>query len=55
MITSLEDNGPVSGLAANAYSPGLVAGLGGIAYQLLRLHPQSDLPSVLTLDPAGPG
>ncbi len=55
IITSLEDNGPVSGLAANAYSPGLFAGLGGIAYQLLRLHPRSDLPSVLTLDPAGPG
>ena len=55
MITSLEDNGPVSGLAANAYSPGLFAGLGGIAYQLLRLHPHSDLPSVLTLDRVWPG
>jgi type 2 lantibiotic biosynthesis protein LanM len=49
IITSLEDNGPVSGLARDAYSPGLLAGLGGIAYQLLRMHPDSGLPSVLTL------
>lgn len=56
IITSLEDNGPVSGLARDAYSPGLLAGLGGVAYQLLRLHPHSDLPSVLTLDvPANGG
>lgn len=49
VITSLEDNGPVSGLARDAYSPGLLAGLGGVAYQLLRMHPDSGLPSVLTL------
>jgi class II lanthipeptide synthase len=49
IITSLEDNGPVSGLARDAYSPGLLAGLGGVAYQLLRMHPDSGLPSVLTL------
>ncbi|MEV5748151.1 type 2 lanthipeptide synthetase LanM family protein [Actinoallomurus sp. NPDC052308] len=50
IITSLEDNGPASGLARDAYSPGLLAGLGGMAYQLLRLHPDSDLPSVLKPD-----
>lgn len=49
VITSLEDNGPVSGLAREAYSPGLLAGLGGVAYQLLRMHPDSGLPSVLAL------
>lgn len=53
IITGLEDHGPVSGLARDAYSPGLLAGLGGVAYQLLRLHPGSDLPSVLTS--ASPG
>jgi type 2 lantibiotic biosynthesis protein LanM len=50
VITSLEDNGPVSGLARHVYSPGLLAGLGGVAYQLLRMHPDSDLPSVLLLE-----
>ncbi|WP_460355416.1 type 2 lanthipeptide synthetase LanM family protein [Actinoallomurus acanthiterrae] len=52
VVTSLEDNGPASGLARDAYSPGLLAGRGGMAYQLLRLHPESGLPSVLTLDSA---
>jgi type 2 lantibiotic biosynthesis protein LanM len=54
VITSLEDNGPVSGLARDAYSPGLLAGLGGTAYQLLRMHPDSGLPSALTLGAADP-
>jgi type 2 lantibiotic biosynthesis protein LanM len=53
VITSLEDNGPVSGLARDSYSPGMLPGLGGVAYQLLRLHPDSDLPSILTLGTAG--
>jgi class II lanthipeptide synthase len=53
ILSSLEDNGPVSGLARDAYSPGMLAGLGGVAYQLLRLHPDSGLPSILTLDSAG--
>jgi type 2 lantibiotic biosynthesis protein LanM len=50
VIGSLEDNQPVTGLARDAYSPGLMAGQGGMAYQLLRLNPDCDLPSVLTLD-----
>lgn len=54
VITSLEDNGPVSGLAKDAYSPGLLAGLGGTAYQLLRMHPDSDLPTALALGAADP-
>jgi type 2 lantibiotic biosynthesis protein LanM len=49
VIGSLEDNGAISGLARDAYSPGLFGGLGGVGYQLLRLHPDSDLPSALTL------
>ena len=47
VITSLEATGPVTGLTREVFTPGLVPGLSGIAYQLLRLHPASDLPSVL--------
>jgi type 2 lantibiotic biosynthesis protein LanM len=50
VIGSLEANRPVTGLARDAYSPGLMAGHGGMAYQLLRLNQDCDLPSVLTLD-----
>ncbi|HEV2782632.1 MAG TPA: type 2 lanthipeptide synthetase LanM family protein [Actinophytocola sp.] len=49
IIGSIEENGPVTGLARAAFSPGLLAGHGGLAYQLLRMHPGTDLPSVLTL------
>jgi type 2 lantibiotic biosynthesis protein LanM len=48
VLTSLEDNGPVSGITREVFSPSLMPGLGGIAYQLLRAHPASELPSVLT-------
>jgi len=47
LLTSLEDHGPSCGMARDAFAPGLMPGLGGIAYQLLRMHPDSDLPSVL--------
>jgi lantibiotic modifying enzyme len=47
IIASLERTGPVIGLARDAFTPGLLPGLGGIAYQLLRLHAASDLPSAL--------
>jgi lantibiotic modifying enzyme len=47
-LTSLEDHGAVCGMARESFSPGLMPGVGGIAYQLLRAHPQSDLPSILT-------
>lgn len=49
VIGSLDENGPVTGLARNAFAPGLFPGDGGLAYQLLRMHPDADLPSVLTL------
>jgi type 2 lantibiotic biosynthesis protein LanM len=49
VIGSLEANQPVTGLARDAYSPGLMAGHGGMAYQLLRLNQDCDLPSVLAL------
>ncbi|CCH31420.1 type 2 lanthipeptide synthetase LanM family protein [Actinosynnema sp. NPDC047251] len=49
VLGSLEANGPTTGLAREVYSPSIMSGSGGIAYQLLRMHPDSDLPSVLLL------
>lgn len=47
LVTSLEIHGPSCGVANDAFIPGLMPGIGGIAYQLLRAHPDSDLPSLL--------
>lgn len=51
IISNIEQHGPVTGYAGNTPNPGLLAGTGGVAYQLLRLHPECDLPSALTLQP----
>lgn len=53
LVTGLEQHGPYSGGPREVFSPALLPGIGGIAYQLLRAHPLSDLPSILvpTLDP----
>jgi type 2 lantibiotic biosynthesis protein LanM len=47
ILTSLEQHGPSCGMGRNAFTPGLLPGLGGVAYQLLRAHPEHDLPSIL--------
>jgi len=47
IIGSLEKYGAASGLARAAFCPGLMPGLGGVAYQLLRMDPDCDLPSLL--------
>jgi type 2 lantibiotic biosynthesis protein LanM len=52
-VAVLEEYGVVTGMARDAFSPGLLPGAGGIAYQLLRLHPDCALPSVLLPDPGG--
>jgi len=49
VVGAMETHGPVSGITRGTFSPGLMPGLGGVAYQLLRMHPDSDLPSLLTL------
>lgn len=49
ILTALEQHGPVCGIVRDALMPGLLPGIGGVAYQLLRWHPESDLPSILTL------
>ena len=48
ILSSLEQHGPSCGMGRNAFTPGLLPGLGGIAYQLLRAHPEHELPSILT-------
>lgn len=52
VLTSLETHGPVCGLAGTAYAPGLMGGLAGVAYQLLRAHPARALPSVMVMGDA---
>ena len=47
VLTSLEQHGASVGMGRNAFTPGLLPGVGGIAYQLLRAHPENDLPSIL--------
>ncbi|HEX6357597.1 type 2 lanthipeptide synthetase LanM family protein [Actinophytocola sp.] len=51
IVAALDEFGVVTGMAREAFSPALLPGAGGVAYQLLRLHPDSDLPSVLLPDP----
>jgi lantibiotic modifying enzyme len=53
ILSSLEDYGPSCGLTKGVFVPGLMPGLGGVAYQLLRMHPHSRLPSVLVLGNGG--
>jgi len=50
IVASLEENGAISGMAREAFSPAMLSGLGGVAYQLLRMGSGSGLPSVLVLD-----
>src|SRR5262249_10065115 len=47
ILTSLEQDGPSCGMGRDAFAPGLLPGVGGVAYQLLRAHPENDLPSIL--------
>ncbi len=47
LLASLAQQGPVTGTGRGVFSPGLLPGLAGIAYQLLRMHLDCDLPSVL--------
>lgn len=49
LVASLDAHGPTCGVTRDAFLPGLFTGHGGIAYQLLRMHPDSTLPSALML------
>jgi lantibiotic modifying enzyme len=47
LLTSLEDHGVHCGMTRDEFAPGLLPGVGGIAYQLLRMHDEHGLPSIL--------
>lgn len=47
VLSGLRERGPV--LPYDVPAPGLLVGIGGIAYQLLRMHPACRLPSALLL------
>ena len=49
-LTSMEDHGPVCGIVRDAFAPGLMSGLGGIAWQLLRAGEGHELPTILTME-----
>ncbi|MDB5080411.1 MAG: Lantibiotic modifying enzyme [Chloroflexi bacterium] len=51
VLDSLEKEGPKSGIPMQVESPGLMSGLAGIGYGLLRLAAPDRVPSVLLLDP----
>ncbi|MFH8774116.1 type 2 lanthipeptide synthetase LanM family protein [Streptomyces sp. NPDC017958] len=50
ILTSLEQRGPVGGLAREAFSPSLMSGLSGVVHTLLRMHGSASLPDPLVLD-----
>lgn len=53
ILSSLEERGPVGGLAREAFSPGLMPGLSGVIHLLLRMHPEQRLPTPLLLSRCG--
>ncbi|MFL6138452.1 MAG: type 2 lanthipeptide synthetase LanM family protein [Frankiaceae bacterium] len=50
IVASVEQQGPTEGLSRGAFTPGLLVGLSGMVYQLLRMGPHCALPSVLIFD-----
>jgi hypothetical protein len=54
LLASIEDRGVLTGIGDDACRPGLLSGQGGVAYQLLRMHPESELNSVLLPRLGGP-
>ncbi|GGN98300.1 hypothetical protein GCM10010112_91210 [Actinoplanes lobatus] len=52
VLEALRRGGPVCGVPGNVLTPGLLTGLAGIGYGLLRLAAPGDVPSVLLLQPA---
>jgi type 2 lantibiotic biosynthesis protein LanM len=51
VLHGIEENGPLSGAPLAPEIPGLMTGLAGIGYQLLRLAAAGEVPSVLLLEP----
>jgi lantibiotic modifying enzyme len=53
ILSSLEERGPVGGLAREAFTPGLMPGISGVIHLLLRMHPEHRLASPLLLGRCG--
>jgi type 2 lantibiotic biosynthesis protein LanM len=51
IVSSIEVNGPVTGVPLGVETPGFMVGLSGIGYELLRLAAPDRVPSVLLLAP----
>lgn len=51
VAASIETNGPLTGVPLGVETPGLMSGLAGIGYELLRLAEPERVPSILTLAP----
>ncbi|MBK8257189.1 MAG: type 2 lantipeptide synthetase LanM family protein [Polyangiaceae bacterium] len=51
LLHSIQDEGPICGLPLDAEVPGLMIGIAGIGYGLLRLAAPEQVPSVLLLAP----
>jgi type 2 lantibiotic biosynthesis protein LanM len=54
ILQSIHDHGWSCGVPLGVESPGLMTGLAGIGYGLLRLAEPSSIPSILTLEPPLP-
>jgi type 2 lantibiotic biosynthesis protein LanM len=54
IVASIEANGPVTGVPLGVETPGLMTGLAGIGYELLRLALPDQVPSVLLMEPPSP-
>ncbi|AKQ69544.1 Lanthionine biosynthesis protein LanM [Myxococcus hansupus] len=50
ILSGLEERGPVGGWSRNAFTPGVMPGIGGILHLLLEMHPESRLATPLLLD-----
>ncbi|MFT4929721.1 MAG: type 2 lantibiotic biosynthesis protein LanM, partial [Phenylobacterium sp.] len=51
ILAGIDDHGWITGLMYNLETPGLMVGLSGMGYQLLRLAHPDQVPSVLALQP----
>lgn len=52
VISSVEQYGAQCAVSNSLFRPGMLSGAGGVVYQLLRMHPDSPLPSLMLPDPA---
>jgi lantibiotic modifying enzyme len=51
LLESIEQQGWVTGIPQGVETPGLMVGIAGIGYALLRLAAPEQVPSVLLLEP----